>query len=91
MPQELTQHKRHRDEFGVVVTVNRKLLKKSPLIIFKNKPGKKNMGKKMILSNLSDLLQGCSSVKVSLYRPLESYPGYCTLKIIRLKLSIKLC
>lgn len=32
---ELTQHKGHRDELGVVVAVNGELLKKPPLIIFK--------------------------------------------------------
>lgn len=53
--QELTQHKGHRDELGVVVTVNREPLKKPPLIIFKYKPGKGNMGKKIVLSNLTDL------------------------------------
>lgn len=54
--QELTQHKGHRDELGVVVTVNGELLKKPPLIIFKYKPGQGNMGKEIILSNLADLL-----------------------------------
>lgn len=36
-----------------MVTVNRELLKKPPLIIFKHKPGKENMDWEITLSNLS--------------------------------------